>query len=38
MDEHYEYDAPKFYDFKRTDEGASMASRWFDTRDAEFQG
>ncbi|KAG1675786.1 hypothetical protein FOA52_012442 [Chlamydomonas sp. UWO 241] len=26
----YEYDAPKFYDFNRDDDGASQASEWFD--------
>ena len=30
MEVEYEYDAPRFYDFRRTDEGTSMASRWFD--------
>ncbi|GAX84659.1 hypothetical protein CEUSTIGMA_g12080.t1 [Chlamydomonas eustigma] len=38
MDEDYEYDAPKYYDFRRTDDGVSMASRWFDTQDGDFQG
>lgn len=25
----WEYDAPRIYDFRRDDEGASQASRWF---------
>ena len=33
MDCDYEYDAPRFYDFKRTDEGVSMASAWFDAHE-----
>ena len=33
MEAEYEYDAPRFYDFRRTDEGTSMASRWFDAED-----
>ena len=32
MDPSYEYDAPRYYDFKREDDGTSMASRWFDDR------
>ncbi len=35
MDPSYEFDAPKYYDFKRTDDGVSMASRWFDEQEGE---
>jgi hypothetical protein len=35
MEERYEYDAPQFYDFYRSDEGDSMASKWFDCRQGD---
>ena len=35
MDTLYEFDAPRFYDFKRDDDGASMASQWFDQHEEE---
>lgn len=35
MDPLYEFDAPRFFDFKRDDDGASMASQWFDGREEE---
>ncbi len=38
MDLGYEFDAPKFYDFKRTDDGVSMASRWFDAQEEDLAG
>jgi hypothetical protein len=34
----YEYDAPRFYDFKREDDGVSMASRWFDGHEDDAPG
>lgn len=35
LDPAYEFDAPRFYDFRRDDEGTSFASRWFDAQDDE---
>lgn len=35
LDPAYEFDALRFYDFRRDDEGTSCASRWFDAQDDE---
>jgi hypothetical protein len=38
MDQRYEFDAPKHYDFTRLSQGGSHASDWFATKDCTLDG